>query len=151
MKLFRRAFWTILVLGIPYAVLAPNYIGCGAAWVTVHVRALEATTRQPIPAATVTLVSERRAKTPDMRVSAPTVLSAQTDNTGHATLKDMFGAGFDKWGTSIYVGASSLHCEAEGYSSAEARIAPSPRLRFRDFLIYKQRSTVEVSLLLARQ
>lgn len=151
MKLLRRAFWTVLVLGIAYAVLVPSIIGCGFAWVTVRVHAVDATTHQPIPAATVTLISERRTKTPEMRVSPPTVLTAQTDSAGHATVKDMFGAGFDNWGTSVYVGSSSIRCDATGYSSAEARIASSPRLRFRDFLIYKQPSTVEVSLLLARQ
>src|SRR5438132_1410028 len=110
MKLLRRAFWTILVLGIACALLVPSTIGCGLAWVTFHVRAVDAVTRQPIPTATVTLISERRAKTPEMRVSPPTVLSAQTDNEGRATVKDMFGAGFDNWGTSIYVGTSSIQC-----------------------------------------
>jgi hypothetical protein len=147
MKFLRRAFWTVLVLGSTYAVVVPSIIGCGDAWVTVRVSAVDATTRQPIPAATVTLISERRTKTPEMRA----IISAQTDSAGHATLKDMFGAGFDNCGKSVYVGTSSVRCEATGYSSAEARIASSPCLRFRDLLIYKQPSTVEVSLLLARQ
>jgi hypothetical protein len=151
MKLFRRAFWTVLVLGIAYVVLVPSIIGCGFAWVTVRVHAVDATTREPIPAATVTLISECRTKTPEMQVSPPTVLTAQTDSDGHAIVKDMFGAGFDNWGTSVYVGTSSIRCEATGYSITEARIASSPRLRFRDFLIYKQPTTVEVSLFLTHQ
>lgn len=151
MKLLRRAFWTILVLGIACAVVTPRIIGSGDAWLTMHVRTIDANTRQPIPEAAVTLISERRAKMPGMRVSSLSVLSAQTDKSGHATVKDMFGAGFDNWGTSIKVGTSSVRGEAPGYSPAEARIASSPRLRFRNFLIHKQPTTVEVSLLLARQ
>jgi hypothetical protein len=151
MKLLGRAFLTILFLGIAYAVLIPKFVGCGAALLTIHVRAIDANTRQPIPGASVTLISQRRTKAPEMHVSSPTVLSAQTDKDGHATVRDMFGAGFDNMGTSIYTGTSSIRCEAPGYSPAEARITSSPRLRFVDFLIYKQPRTVEVSLHLTRQ
>jgi len=151
MKLIRRAFWSALIIGIVYAVLMPNFIGCGGAWLTVHVRALDATTRQPIPAAAVTLISEQRTKTSDMRVSPPTILSAQTDNEGRATVKDMFGAGFDNGGTSIYVGTSSVRCDAAGYTSTEVRESPKSRLRFHDFLIYKQHSSIDQTLTLTRQ
>jgi hypothetical protein len=151
MKLLGRAFLTILFLGIAYAVLIPSFVGCGAAWLTIHVRAIDANTRQPIPEGSVTLISQHRTETPEMRVSQPTVLSAQTDNDGRATVRDMFGAGCDNMGTSIYTGTSSIRCEAPGYSPAEVRITSSPRLRFVDFLFYKQPRTLEVSLHLARQ
>jgi hypothetical protein len=85
-----------------------------------------------------------------MRVSSQTVLSAQTSDNGYATVQDMFGAGFDKWGTSIFTGASSVRGEAVGYSSAEASISSSPQLRFWNFL-YKQKHTVDVSLRLSHQ
>ena len=151
MKILRRAFWIVLLLVIAYAVLVPSMIGCGFAWVTVRVHVTDAATHQPIPNATVTLVSERRSKAEAMSVSPPTILSAQTDSEGLATVQDMFGAGFDNWGTSVYVGTTRVHGEATGYSSAETRIASSPRLRFRDLLIYKEPSTIEVPLPLTRQ
>lgn len=150
MKLLRCVFWTLLVFGIAFALLVPGYIGCGSAWVTVRVRAIDAVTKQPIAAATVTLISERRARAPEMLVSPPTVLTAPTDSDGQATVKDSFGAGFDNTGTSISVGTSTVRCEAPGYLPAEARIASKGRLRFIDFLIYKQRRIVDLTLLLTR-
>jgi hypothetical protein len=49
MKLLSRAFLIILVLGIAYTVLVPNYVACGSAGVTIRVRVLDAATHQPIP------------------------------------------------------------------------------------------------------
>ncbi|MCE9518322.1 MAG: hypothetical protein K8R87_01950 [Verrucomicrobia bacterium] len=140
-----------MVLGTAYTVLGPTFIGCGSAWVTVRVRAIDAVTKDPIPAATVTLISEFRTKTPDMLVNPPTVLTAETDKDGYATVKDMFGAGFDNTGTSIGVGTSSVRCQAPGYLLAETRLSPKGRLRFTNFLIYKQPSSIELSFSLKRQ
>ncbi|MDB6003299.1 MAG: hypothetical protein JWR15_286 [Prosthecobacter sp.] len=149
MKLLRCAFWISLVLGIAFALFGSSIIGCGSAWVTVRVRVIDSVTKQPIQAATVTLISERRTTTPEMLASPPTVLTTQTDIDGQATVKDRFGAGFDNTGTSV--GTSTVRCEAPGYLPAETRIAPKGHLRFFDFLIYKQRSIVELSLPLTRQ
>lgn len=98
----------------------------------------------------MTLVTEARTKLPDMKVLSPTVLTAQTDNDGYAMTKDSFGAGFDKWGTSIYVGSSSVRCEAPGYSTSEVRVSSPSRLRFRDLAIYKQPLEINVRVLLSR-
>ncbi|CAN5897191.1 hypothetical protein BH11VER1_BH11VER1_30780 [soil metagenome] len=150
MKHLRRVLWAVLALGFGCVVIAPNFIGCGGAWLTVRVRATDATTHKPIPAATVMMITDERTKTQNMRVSPPTVLTGLTDNGGYATLKDMFGAGFDKYGTSLSVGTSSVRCEAVGYAPAEVRVSPEGRLRFYNFLIYKQPSNIELTLSLTR-
>lgn len=148
----RRAFLLLLflvsVLGA-LLFLSTDFIGCGDAYLAIRVRVCDATTRKPIPGATVTLSTELRSKFPAMIVQPPTVLSAQTDAGGKAVLKDRFGAGFDKWGTSIYVGESRIKVEAAGYPSVNALVSARRRLRFYDFLVYKQPRKVEVPVYLS--
>lgn len=150
MKLFIRAFVTILLLGLVSAVLNPT-VGCGLAWVTMQVQAVDGTTHEPIRGATVTLNSEHRLKDPEWWHLPEMTLTAQTGDNGKAILKDMFGAGFGNFRTSINVGTSTVRCEAEGYAPTEVRAVPKGRLQLYNFLIYKQPSKVYLSLALARQ
>lgn len=124
----------------------PSIIWDGATWITIHVEVHDAATGKPIAGAVVTLETERRTKFPEAEVRSATIISAQTDERGRATLKEMFPAGGDQSGTGAHVGTSSVHCEAAGYAPADISISDTGKLRFRKFLFYEQSHSTTLRL-----
>ena len=145
---FGRLLFGVVALAVLYALAVPNSIWDGMVHLTVQVQALDAATQQPIPGATLTLLSERRAEQPELiRPPAPT---ARTDQKGRATFREMFGAGGSSSGTGVHVGTSTIRCEVPGYLPAEVHLSETGSLRYRRFFIYEQPHSVAVQLSVTR-
>jgi len=141
-------FW-ILLIGVLIGLLFPSINGIGGSWLTIEVEVLDSATHKAIAEATVTLIPIP-ARRPENVDPYPSIVKAQTNTHGHATLKEMFGASFDS-GTNIGVGKSFVLCEASGYIPAMILLSEGGRFRFRKFLFYKQRQKVSLLALLKKQ
>ncbi len=140
-----------VIIFVLWSLLFPEIAWTGAAWLSIDIRLTDATTKRPIPNATVTLLPDPPAHIGE-RFSSPTILTAQTDSSGHATLKHMFGAGGGSHSTTIVVRSSLVRCEAPGYSPSEGRVTQADKIRFRDFPFFAPRNhSTELSVALSRQ
>ena len=125
----KGCLWAIgsaVILFVLWSLLFPEIAWTGAAWLTIDIRLADAATKQPIPNATVTLLPDPPAHI-DERISSPTVLTAQTDSSGRAVLKHMFGAGGGSHSTTIVVRSSLVRCEAPGYALCGFSARRTPR------------------------
>ncbi len=133
------------------SLLFPSIAWTGAAWLTIDIRVFDAATKQPIANATVTLLPDPPAHI-DERFSSPTILTAQTDSSGRATLKHRFGAGGGSHSTTIVVRSSLVRGEAPGYTPSNFRVTQADKIRFRDFPFFAPRNNrTELPVALSRQ